>query len=581
MAKVNQTTVDFIRAQPHRALEDGREATLAENVLLSYTRAIDLLAEALQNATDAIDDRYADEPDAPRRIRIDFDRRRRSISVTDTGTGMPYEELEVVLAPNVTFKSGRHDKHPHRRSRGEKGVGLSFLVFACNRFEIDTSDGTTRFHARVDDAYSWVDSEGSATRPVAVIDHYDDIRKTLDSERFTRVTLSAISEEIFDDDIFELDDAALIWLLRTQTAVGNTSTIFEPLGRSAPAPIKVELHTVEKDGTKRETPHAVPYRYALPEELLPKGTAVDFEDLDPDPRAQQAQLRGRALRYLQRVERSDGRYVDVYFFVVDGRQMKQVLDKRAARGRHAPEDWTGLWLATRGMPATVELTKPGLITPAAYARRTFALLQWDDLKLDLGRKTVAGRTRQMLHDVVEQEWAEIADAAARVQVAPESGRGEAIVKARVAGARRLPDIAGPVPYLKVPQSRDGVAALFHELIAVRDSPVHMYTLRTGVIGDEDELVYPAVPNGQPPLHVIYGLDLKNVLDQLRSDERLAETAGLAVLWTVGDAGDVEIVETPKGPGTHEARLYTSIDRLPLLVLESLIARMGERADRRG
>lgn len=572
MAQVHEKTIDFLRFQPEQPLDDGREVTSAENVLWSYTRAIDLLAEALQNATDAIDDRSLDEPGAPRKISIEIDRKARSFSVTDTGTGMPFKELEVVLAPNVTYKSGPSDKHPHRRSRGEKGVGLSFLVFACDRFELNTADGAKRHRAKVSGAYQWVASEGEATRPLAKVAEFSDLRPMLGSERYTHVSLARIATDVFDDDLFSLSDDELIWLIRTRTAVGNTNAVFRTLGRPKPDPIEVDLWTVSMDGKRSKKPRKIPYSYALPEDLLPSPLIVDFEDLDPDPGVQQNQLRGKALRYRKRVGRSDGRYVDVYFLVVDGRQMGQVVEKRREAGRYAPDDWTGLWLATRGMPANVQL-KSGLISPRTYERRTFALLQWDDLKLDLGRKTVAGRTREMLHKVVRTEWEEIADAARRVQQATEGGQGEAIVKARLKGASRIPDLNGPMPYLKVPQNREGVAAVFHELVATPKSPINMYTLRTGIIGEDDELAYPAAPNGEPPLHVLYGPDLKDVLEQLRRDERLGETVRLAVIWSLGAAPvQVEAVDD-EGPATHEALLYTTIDRLPLVVLESVIRRM--------
>jgi signal transduction histidine kinase len=76
-----------------------RQLREAENVLSSYTHAIDLLAEALQNATDAIDARSEQEPGGPRRIEIDFDVPARSFSVTDSGIGMSDGALQKVSFP--------------------------------------------------------------------------------------------------------------------------------------------------------------------------------------------------------------------------------------------------------------------------------------------------------------------------------------------------------------------------------------------------------------------------------------------------------------------------------------------------
>jgi hypothetical protein len=87
VAKLEEKDLDFLRSQPARPLEDGREVRMAENVLSNYTRAEDLLAEALQNVADALDERSASEPGAPRHIEIVLNKQKRSFSVTDTGTG--------------------------------------------------------------------------------------------------------------------------------------------------------------------------------------------------------------------------------------------------------------------------------------------------------------------------------------------------------------------------------------------------------------------------------------------------------------------------------------------------------------
>jgi molecular chaperone HtpG len=574
MAKLEEKKLDFLRTQPERKVEEGREVRMAENVLSSYTRAEDLLAEALQNAADAIDERSASDPDAPRRIEIVLDRQRRSFSVTDTGSGISTAELEVVLAPNVTYKSGQHSKNPNRRSRGEKGVGLSFLVFACNRFELETANGEVRQRAVVRDAYQWIESEGETKRPFEEVSVFNDLSAKLGSTRYTTVTVSEIAEETFDDDLFEMSEEELVWLLRTRTAIGDTSYVFEEIGRSRSRSIDVEFILVDEAGDVGK-PITVKDEYALPQELLDQKLIVDWHEVaDLSPAEQLDKLSGRALRYVHRERTKSGRMVDVYFLVVDGRQMANRLKKRKNEGKFAPSSsWQGLWLATRGMPANVTL-KEDIITPRTYARRTFALLQYDELKLDLGRKTVAGRVRHMLNEVAEKAWGTIADAAERVQQGTEEGAGKKLLRQRLERARKAKSLGAGIPYLKVPTTSLGVSAIFHELIGADESPLpSMYTLRTGVFEDGDELVYAAKPNGVPPMLVLYGYTLKDIARRLQKDERLMETAELAVVWKVGrDPGvEVAVSETKGGGATHEMLLYKSIERLPVIVLESLFA----------
>jgi molecular chaperone HtpG len=576
VAKIEEKDLDFLRAQPERLIEEARDVRMAENVLSSYTRAADLLAETLQNATDAIDERTASESGAPRRIEVVVDRSQRLFSVTDTGLGISPKELEVVLAPNVTYKSGQHNKNPNRRSRGEKGVGLSFLVFACDRFELETADGSRRQHALVRDANRWIDTEGQTGRPREKVSVFDDVTERLRSTRYTTVTVAEIAEETFDDDLFTMGVDELIWLMRTQTAVGDTSSVFATLGRELAAPIKVELVIVDRDGV-RGVPVPVQNAYALPEEFLDPSMIVDWADVESlSPAEQLSALSGQALRYLRREVTRGGRVVDVYFLVVDGRQMADTLKARKEKGKFAPADWTGLWLATRGMPANVAL-KEEIITPRTYARRTFALLQFDELKLDLGRKTVASRVRQMLNEVAKSSWEGIADAAERVQRGTESGAGKALLDQRLRRAEKAPALGAEIPYLKVPANAAGVASVFHELISSRrDLLPSMHTLRTGVFEDGDELVYPGEPNGVPPRLVLYGFSLKDISRRLQRDERLMETAELVVVWEIGAEPGVEVAEGGAvGPwATHEMLLYKVIERLPVIALEDFIERSG-------
>jgi Histidine kinase-, DNA gyrase B-, and HSP90-like ATPase len=567
-------TIDFLRVEPERPLEDAREVRLAENILSSYTRAEDLLAEALQNAADAIDERSVLSNNAPRRIEIVLDKKKKAFSVTDTGTGMRPRELEVVLAPNVSYKSGPLSKRPEGRSRGEKGVGLTFLVFACNQFVLETSNGEVRQRAVVKNANRWIQTEGSTARPMAKVTRFDDLKSELDSDCYTTVTLSGIDEATFGLDLFEKSDEELIWLLRTRTAVGNTTYVFEDLGRDPEPAIDVTLVVIDEEGNRGKRLE-VPYRYALPEELIDEAIIVDWEEINAlGPAEQRAALTGRALRHRERYARSADRFVDCYFLVVDGRQMATALELLTAKEQFAPGEWQGLWLATRGMPANVALSDD-IIKPRAYARRTFALIQYDGLKLDLGRKTVAGRVSQMLTEVAEEAWGDISDAAERVQQGTDEGVGQALLEQRRKRALAARALGGPIPYQKVPANAVGVMGIFHELISTTDGPLpQMYTLRSGVFGKQDELVYLAPPNGIPAAHVLFGYSVKEISDQLQRDERLMETAELAVVWDLGSDPGIELAELGDDEHgfTHELLLYKAIDKLPLIVLREVLER---------
>src|ERR1035437_6941056 len=268
--------INFLEIQREQARDEPRQLREAENVLSSYSHALDFMAAALQNATDAIDERRSKDPGAPARIVVTFNAKAGECTVADTGVGMRNEDVRVVLTPNVTTKPGRYARG--RRSRGEKGVGLSFLALGSNYLHIRTCDGNERQDVTVRGARDWVRSDGDTPRPVGK-HRTNDPDRYLGSSRYTAVTIGGIDPDDFDRDLFSYAHAELIWELRTKTAIGNTRYLFEtPFSRHHhESEVQVELRYVGHDGEIAQ--EVIPYAYATPEELAPKRRVVDFDDI--------------------------------------------------------------------------------------------------------------------------------------------------------------------------------------------------------------------------------------------------------------------------------------------------------------
>jgi hypothetical protein len=501
--------------------------------LSSYSHATDLLAEALQNATDAVDARCEADAEAPRKIRVTFDPRKRQFTVIDTGIGISKENLEVVLKPNVTFKSGRLAPARSGRSRGEKGVGLSFLALASNYLHIRTCDGSERHDLVVKGASEWVQSEAETKRPVGKqTDRPPD--ELLGSERYTVVTIGDVDPDAFDRDLFSLDEGELKWVLRTKTALGNTAYLFEEIGRPQPADIDIRLR-YEREA---EDPswQVVDYRYATPEDLVPNLEIVDADELKGlSPTAVARQTRGRGVRYVAQFETASGYDVDIYAFIVHGGDMARLLEASADSGeiQYVPDEWQSIEVATRNMPTGVTL-RGGVIQPRSYERRVFVLLQYDELKLDLGRKTLAGQTGVMLRKALKDAWNE--DLRAIVpRVGPgeqkTSSVGKAALRSAIQKGLKRPDLSADIPYFKMPEEPVGVLALFHELLGSGEYGLPLLrTLRSGVFGETDSLIYVGEPNGNAPRHVLFAHDSEELIENLEDDEQRTETVTLAVLW---------------------------------------------------
>jgi molecular chaperone HtpG len=207
----------------------------AQNILDSYAHTWDLLAESLQNAVDAIELRSETDADCRKAIRIGFDCRTRSVEVTDTGVGMSPDQVYEVITPNRSLKRGVSAK-----LRGEKGVGLSFLVFACNHFKIETCDGTSTTSLEIKNANSWI--QGAAFDQPAFSGVVIGPPQTYDgSDRYTRIWISSVPERNeFGDDVFSYTKERLTHVLRTRTAVGHTHPLFNH-GERPPVDIEIFL----------------------------------------------------------------------------------------------------------------------------------------------------------------------------------------------------------------------------------------------------------------------------------------------------------------------------------------------------
>jgi Histidine kinase-, DNA gyrase B-, and HSP90-like ATPase len=585
--KTDDWSIDFLEARPD-APADALALQLREarNVVSSYSHGVDFLAEALQNAADAIDIRRRRAPEedrelVPARIHIAFDCLRRRFSVTDTGIGMSKKDLDLVLTPNVTLKSGREARAGTQRSRGHKGVGLSFLALASNHLQLRTCDGRARFDVVVHGGERWISSDGESAKPMANATASDPDTE-LGSETYTTVTVAEFDSEDLDDDIFELTLEELVWRLRTVTAVGNTKPLFAGVDQLPPdehIDVTIDYTNADRRSTKG---HRIPYRYASIEELVPTARRVDFNKLDDVSEGARllSEVRGKAVRYAAPWTSASGREIFVYGFAMDGRDVDQVRANRAKHRQFFPAEWQGTFVATRDMPTRVQLDHD-LIQPRAFRRRLLLVLQDDELQLDVGRKTLTGPTTRMLRSILKKVWEDdLQRVVSRLQPLGSSPDRE-LLKAIAQRARSSDDLQADVPYLKVPSDAMGVLALFHELVAHRNGYIPaLHTLKTGVRrADTDSLVVvDADDPDEQPRHVLFAFSGPELLKELVREDGSAETADLAVVWalrpkTLAKQGiEATAVEPGRDGATHELGLfhYAGLARLRVIELSTAV-----------
>ena len=581
--------------------ETYRRSQEADNVVGSYFQASDLLAEALQNAADAVDQRSEREAKAPRLIEVQFDPDNRRFSVADTGTGIDRDALDIVFQPNVTLKSGPLAPPSARSWRGEKGVGLSFLLFASDYLRIQTCDGDQRLDGEIVGALSWTQDpdrnpELTAKLMTSGPDTY------LGSERYTIITIGEVDPNRFDRDLFEMSSDEVEWTLRTRTAVGNTAYLFEGIDVPLPEPIEVVMRygAVEKD----PEPRSIEYRYGTPEDLLERAEELgvtgevpihDFEDIRGlSAREMRDALRGAAVRYIAEFESASGYSVWAYMFAMEGNAMGAILRglREHPAVEWAPPSWRGFWVATRDMPTGIPL-RPGILPTRAYEQRIFGLLQWDELKLDVGRKSLHGRTAAMFYDVVRTAWQD--DLRWVVERIPRVRRGSSAstleIERRVRLARALDDLRAGVPFAKVPDRRSSVAAVFHQILGSSQEVIPKPAgITTGVFNELDMLADydKSASTEERTSHLIFGLDQRDVLRTFDADKNDAETVDLAVLWMLVEPRDsddevarieVEVLDGDEPDGaTHQLQfggLGGREEPLRVIELRGIVERLSD------
>jgi hypothetical protein len=121
------------------------------NILKSYTGYYDLFSELLQNALDAVEKRAKEGTSGYKpAVYIKIDLGTESISVTDNGIAMTQLQFKQFLKPNRSFKDGI-------TSRGNKGVGATYLAYGFNYLEVGTKQSQQSWSGVLKNGRTWLD----------------------------------------------------------------------------------------------------------------------------------------------------------------------------------------------------------------------------------------------------------------------------------------------------------------------------------------------------------------------------------------------------------------------------------------
>lgn len=508
------------------------------NILDSYNHDWDLIAELAQNAVDAISLR------APVKghIRLEINAPERKITLEDNGCGISPSQLPLLLAP---FSS---DKFRDPRLIGNKGVGVSFVIFSSAFFEIETHHAEGSSKASIEGAWAWLESQND-DRPRLKVERIES-----SDETGTRVSIVLPQDQEPQHEFFTLSFEQLQMVIRTKTAIGDTRTIW------GEQPDKdVLLRVVDLGGGRKDTQFDC--SYFLPTSKLKSSQFTslrEFQEWNTGDRTdaqKRAKLRDKLI-YLDGRKEKAGRQIQYWACFVPKRKAwdsisvnsklieKDILDlnpqDRIERYGDAEYLFSGgMYTSTRGMPTGIrsDMRPKG---SAGYLPNFFVIVDDPQLSFDIGRKSIPGRQLGMLRDVSGDVFRDFINSIKKyVSGEPDPDPGGWDRTAMFNEIREMPDLStNKTNFLRRPSSQEAtIAAIFFELIGRGD----LGDFQPYISGYRNKYdLYSKYKNSDVVLEFKY--ELSSLFSDFDNEIKLFDEVDIVVVWDIVER-DYDVVHS--------------------------------------
>jgi Domain of unknown function (DUF4424) len=370
-----------------------------KNILKSYVSNYDPFSELLQNAMDAVERRRTSGEEFIPKIRVRIDLTENSLEVVDNGCGFSETEFKSFLAPSISFKSGS-------KTRGNKGVGVTYVAYGFNSLTIRTKNSGFSFDGILLRGRDWVeDVDGVVHRPrmegtetssglFDLVDQGTSFKLTFAGHKIRPSNLAWYQAQTADQ---------WLYLLLVKTPLGHIN-----LGDLTASAVQFDLTVVSSDGTETCLSDQ-PARYKYPNTEISASQRLSVIR-DVQQRALDA---GKDINAaIQKFKQSNGLYetydsaalkslivpseheaaliesfsIAAYgYFAYSTEVWDQLNDKKAKLRRGLRVLKGGLQLANNGMPQGELITIP-LTKAIGHQNQTHVIVHFDGADPDLGRK---------------------------------------------------------------------------------------------------------------------------------------------------------------------------------------------------
>ena len=504
------------------------------NILESYNHDWDLIAELAQNSVDAIRLRTL----AKGRLELEINAPEKRISLSDNGCGISPEHLPRLLAP---FAS---DKSDQPLLIGQKGVGVSFVIFSSSVFEIESHHEEGSSKASILDAWAWIQSQNDKLPQLSF--------ETLEPSdaRGTKISVTLPPDE--EREFFNLTVEQLIMILRTKTAFGDTQTIW------GQAPDKVmSLTYVNLNGER--TVREVDTSYMLPTTKLSKSEFISLDEFkawntgDRTDAQKRRKLRDKLILVSDQREQA-GRTIQYWACFAPSRKawdlvsikskliFREILDlDRTERiDKYGNAEYLfagGMYTSTRGMPTGIrsELRPRG---SAGYLPNFFIIIDDPQLSFDIGRKSIPGRQLGMLRNIASDVFRNLLNNVKRyIGGEPELDSDDWDKSEIFEDIRSMPDLhAESTTFIKRPSGQEAtIVAMFFELLGSG----HLRDFKPYVSGYKNKYdLYSKYK--QTDVVVEFKFALSSLFRDFDDERKLFDEVDIVVVWEIVE-NDYDVV----------------------------------------